>query len=103
MLRGWHAITNALDMPYKQRDGIKSLNTRFSGPIINHGAGSSPMVYRDVLLDWWNRLAMQQQELTNRREGARLSAEARHDYGHDGIAAPEIGGGVKKRRKDRRT
>jgi hypothetical protein len=103
MLTGWHAITNALDMRYNQRDDIKSLNRRCQGPIVNRGAGTRPMVYRDDLLDWWNRLAVQHQELNNRREGARLSAEARHNYGHEGIAAPEIGGGVKKRRKDRRT
>jgi hypothetical protein len=59
------------------------------------------MVNHDDLLNWWNKLATQQQELTNQREGARLSAEAQHNYGRDGTAAPEVGGGVKKRRKDR--
>jgi hypothetical protein len=103
LLAGWHQITSALDMRYNQRHDIKSLNQRFKGPIVSQGAGTKPMVHLDTLLDWWNKLAIQEQEVANRREGARLSAEAHHDYGRKGTVAPEIGGGVKERRKDRRT
>jgi hypothetical protein len=103
LLTGWRAIAAALDMKYAQHKDIKSLNQRLKGPIRNKGAGTKPMVYLDNLLEWWNHLAVQQQELSNQRDGVRLSAEAQHNYGRDGTAAPEIGGGVKKRRRDKRT
>ncbi|MSQ94329.1 MAG: hypothetical protein EXR98_07205 [Gemmataceae bacterium] len=103
LLWGWHDITNALKMQHRQRNDVKSLNERFGGPIKHHGAGTRPMVYLDDLLNWWNKLAVQEQELANQRDGAKLSADAQHNYGRDGKAAPEIGGGVKKRRRDKRT
>jgi hypothetical protein len=101
-LVGWRDITAALGMPYNRREDIQRLNQSFIGPIKNHGAGTKPMVYFDVLIPWWNSLAVLQQDLANQREGAELSAEAQHNYGREGKAAPEIGGGVKERRKDRR-
>lgn len=103
LLNGWHEITQAVSMKYNQRKDVKSLNDRYQGPISNRGAGTHPMVYEDDLIDWWNKLAVKQQELANQREGAKLSAEIQHNYGRDGTAAPEIGGGTKKRRKKRRT
>ncbi len=102
LLTGWHEITAALDMTYGDRDKIKDANKLFEGPIRNSGPGTNPMVYLDGLITWWNRLDLKQQELANRRVGERLSAEAHHNYGRDGTAAPEIGGGVKKRRSDRK-
>jgi hypothetical protein len=102
LLTGWHAITKALEIPYSQRKDVKSLNQRLQGPIENAGRGTQPMVYRDDLVEWWNKLDILQQERANQREGAQLSAEAQHNYGREGNAAPEIGGGVKKRRKDKR-
>ena len=103
LLTGWHKISKALNMPYDQRNGIKSLNKRFDGPITNRGPGTHPMVYEEELREWWDKLAAQEQELANKREGVRLSAKDQHDYGRDGTATPGIGGGVKKRRRDRRT
>jgi hypothetical protein len=102
LLIGWHAIAAALGEKYTDHDNIKSLNERFNGPIVNKGPGTSPMVYRDALIQWWNQLAIQAEELANQREGARHTAEAQHDYGRDGTVAPEIGGEVKKRRSDRK-
>jgi hypothetical protein len=90
-------------MKYDDREKIKSLNERCEGPITSRGAGTQPMVYSDDLIEWWNKLAVRQQELENRREGAKASAEDQHNYGRDGTAAPEIGGGVKKRRGPRPT
>jgi hypothetical protein len=102
LLVGWHDITAALEMPYSRREDIQRLNQSLNGPISNHGAGTKPMVYFNDLLRWWNTLAALQQDMANQRDGAKLSAEAQHNYGRDGTAAPEIGGGVKERRKDRR-
>jgi hypothetical protein len=102
LLTDWRGIAAALDMKYADRDKIKSLNARLKGPIVNSGPGTSPLVYRDELIQWWNRLAIQAEELANQREGKRLTAEAQHNYGKDGTAAPEINGEVKKRRRDRK-
>jgi hypothetical protein len=99
LLIGWHAITAAVEMKYSQREDVKSLNKRFNGPIRHQGQGTSPMVCRDDLLEWWNKLAIQQQDLANQREGAILSGETQYDFGRDGTVAPEIAGSVKKRRK----
>jgi hypothetical protein len=103
LLQGWHDITDAVGLRYADRDKIKGLNERFEGPIRNSGRGTSPLVDRNELLNWWNSLTILQEQLANQRNGARLSAEAGHNYGRDGTAAPEIGGAVKKRRADRRT
>jgi hypothetical protein len=103
LLSGWHEIAKALEMRYADRKDISSLNKRFNGPINNQGAGTKPMVYKDVLIEWWNKLAIRAEELTNQQEGAKLSADAQHNYGREATAAPEIGGGVKKRRRDRQT
>jgi hypothetical protein len=103
LLTGWHEITKELEMKYAERKKIKSLNDRLEGPIANKGPGTPPMVYREKLLEWWNKLAIQQQEIANQREGARLSAEAQHNYAREGTVAPEIGGSVKKRRRDGHT
>jgi hypothetical protein len=102
LLTVWHAIVDVLRMKYSQRKDVKSLNARFNGPINNNGAGTRPMVYRDVLLRWWNSLAVLQQDLANQREGSRLATEAHYNYGRDGTVAPEIGGGIKKRRGDKK-
>lgn len=106
LLTGWHDITDALDMKYDDRTNIKSLNRRFDGPITNKGKGTRPMVYKDVLFQWWDELATKyeelatkQEELANQKLGRTLMAEAQHDYGRDGTVAPEISGSVKKRRK----
>jgi len=103
LLTGWRNIAAALNQKYSQRGDIKSLNDRFDGPIKNSGAGTRPMVWREDLITWWDRLVMKQQELANQREGARLSAGAHYSYSRDGTVAPEIGGSVKKRRRVKRT
>lgn len=99
LLTGWHEITDALDMNYSDRKKIISLNARRDGPIKNRGVGKSPMVYRDELIEWWNKMEIQGQESWNRSEGAKLSGEAQYNFGREGTVAPEIGGTVKRRRK----
>jgi hypothetical protein len=103
LLVGWHEIAAALDMNHGRHKDIKSLNDRCEGPIVNKGPGTKPMVYQDDLIEWWNSLAVLQQELANQREGVKLTAEAEHNYARDDKVAPEIGGRVKKRRRDKRT
>jgi hypothetical protein len=103
LLTGWREIMAALEMTHKDYDKVKSLNERYQGPIVTNGQGTQPMVYKDELINWWNKLASRQQELVSQREGAKLSAEAQHDYSREGIVAPEIGDGVKKRRRSKST
>jgi hypothetical protein len=81
---------------------IKRLNEKFDGPIPPVPKGSQPRVRKDAFIEWWNRLAILQQEQAHRRTGARLAAEAHHNYGRDGLVAPEIAGSVKKRRSGKR-
>lgn len=99
LLTGWHEITAALKMNYRDRSKVKSLNERFDGPIRNHGQGTQPIVTKDELLSWWDTLAQKQQEMAARRDGKALSAEGQYPYGRDGQVAPEIGGSIKKRRR----
>lgn len=103
LLTGWHGICNAVDMKYGQHNELKSLNKRFSGPITTTGAGTSPMVFKEDLLDWYNKLAVEAEELANRRKGRQLSAKEAYNYGRDGTVAPGVGGGVKKRRRPKQT
>jgi hypothetical protein len=103
VLSGWDEIAKALERPHRDRDKIKSLNARFQGPIRSSGRGTQPIVDGDLLLAWWNRLTVIQQELANRRQGAALSAEAQYPYGRSGTVAPEIAGSIKPTRRQRPT
>jgi hypothetical protein len=101
LLVGWHSICEALGEKYSTRKEIKGLNDRLDGPIANKGQGTSPRVYRDDLIEWWNRLALKHKEDSNQTKGRKLSADAQYNYGTEGTVAPEVGGSVKKRRSDR--
>jgi hypothetical protein len=98
LLNGWHAITSAVNLKYADRQKVARLNVRLQGPIKNRGRGTQPMVYKDDLISWWNKLDILQQQLANQRQGAKLSAKAQHPYSRGGAVAPEIGGGIKRRR-----
>jgi hypothetical protein len=103
LLIGWREIVAAVGRTSKDRETIRRLNERRAGPIGHAGQGTKPMVDRAKLIAWWNSLDVMQQELANQQQGCRLSAESQHDYGRDGTVAPEVGGGVKKRRRDKKT
>lgn len=102
MLTTWREITEALGENHTQRGKIKRLNESLNGPIPKVAQGSQPRVEKEKLIDWWNRLAIQQMELANQSDGEMKSAAAQYNYGRDGAAAPEIGGHVKKRRGDKK-
>jgi hypothetical protein len=82
---------------------VKRLNTAFDGPIPKPPKGGQPLVARNDLIEWWNHLAAKQQDLANQRSGAKFSSEASHNFGKTGAVSPEIGGEVKKRRRDWKT
>jgi len=100
LLTNWREITNALEMKCEEQDKVKSLNERFKGPIPKPRKGSQPVVDKATLLDWWNSLAVRQQELANHRDSKQLIGEISHAYGRDGKVFPEISGAEKKRRSD---
>ncbi|QDU44601.1 hypothetical protein Mal52_30870 [Symmachiella dynata] len=103
LLTGWREITSALELKSDEQSKVKSLNDRMDGPIPKPPKGGQPIVEKTILIAWWNSLAVKQQELANQQSGKKLSAESQHDSGRDGTAAPEIKGGVKKRRRDHKT
>ena len=97
-LTGWGEILQAVGMKSNDREKVKSLNERLSGPIQKPQQGGQPIVDKAVLLEWWNKLAVLQQEKANVRDGERLSAESTYHYGQAGEVAPELNGAVKNRR-----
>jgi hypothetical protein len=101
-LDGWQSILVALGMKNNEaeRRKVSRTNKEMGGPIIVPGRGSQPKVDRARLIEWWNGLEMRWQALDNQTQGARLEAEAQHNYGREGVVVPGIGGQVKKRRKD---
>jgi hypothetical protein len=101
LLTNWREITDALGLRHDEQDKAKSLNERYDGPIPKPKRGSQPVVDRDVLIAWWNGLAVQERELANQRRGAELSGES-YAHGKSGEVVPEISGEVKRRRRDRK-
>lgn len=102
LLASWREITDALGLKHNEQDKVKSLNKRYNGPIPKPRRGGQPIVEHSKLLEWWNKLAVIQQEMENRDSGERLSVEGQHDYGREGRVVPEIGGSVRKNRSDKR-
>lgn len=104
-LRGWAEILVAVGEKNNDetRRMVKRLNELREGPISKPGRGSRPIVEQSKLLQWWNRLDLEQQDAANQREGEKLAAKFQHAYGREGTVVPEIGGAVKRRRKDRKS
>ncbi len=103
-LTSWREILQTLDLrnDEEERTKVKRLSDHYEGPIIVPGQGAQPKVERSRLLAWWNRLEIQFGDEIHQQRGKAANADAQHNYGRTGQAAPEIGGGVKKRRSDRK-
>ena len=86
----------------EDRDKVSRLSKSYDGPIRFPGQGKQPCVDKAKLIEWWNRLEIQLQDLVNQARGGKTDAESGHDYGRTGKAVPSIGGGVKQRRRDRK-
>jgi hypothetical protein len=97
-LSGWQEITAALGLRYVDRRRVGRLNKLSDGPIGTRGKGSSPEVYQDALIEWWNSLAERLQELEDRRRDEKATVQDTFDYGRDGKVVPGINGEVKKGR-----
>lgn len=103
-LTSWRAILIALGLKSndEDREKVRNLNTRYAGPIIFSGQGAQPKVEKSKLIEWWNGLAIQWETGYARGRDAKPTIDDQYDYGREGTVAPEISGGVKKRRKDRK-
>ena len=100
-LTGWLDIASAVGMGKSDIEQVKALNRQFDGPIRVGRKGAKPLVYKDELIQWWDNMTVQAQAVTDKAKGRVASGEAQHAYGRTGTAAPEVGGGVKRRRRNR--
>src|SRR5262249_54580645 len=105
LLRGWAEILEALGRKNNKstRRSVKRLNESYGGPIKCAGQGTRPLVNKNELLPWWNRLDQlheeQQQEQKQERANIKTTVEEQHNYGRDGKVVPNLAGHMKKKRK----
>jgi hypothetical protein len=61
-----------------------------------------PLVDKGMLIEWWNGLVEKAQDRDQRRRDSAATVEDCYEYGRDGTVMPDIGGGVKKRKSQRK-
>jgi len=103
-LTNWREILVALSMKdnKEDQDKVKKLNKTYSGPIVIPKQGAQPKVDKLKLLEWGNGLEQKFRDEKQRQKDTQATAAAQHPYGQGGIVAPDISGGVKKRRDSAR-
>jgi hypothetical protein len=103
-LTNWREILVALGMKdnKEDQDKVKKLNKAYSGPIVIPKQGAQPKVDKLKLLEWWNGLEQKFWDEKQRQKDTKATAAAQHPYGQGGIVAPDVSGGVKKRRDSAR-
>jgi hypothetical protein len=101
-LTSWREILVALGMKDNKEDQekVKKLNKTYNGPIATPKQGAQPKVDKAKLIKWWNGLDQKFQDSQQRQRDTKATAAAQHPYGQAGVVAPDMGGGVKKRRRD---
>jgi hypothetical protein len=100
-LNTWLDILKTLDLgPRNNADKafVLRMNEQRDGPIQIGGRGERPMVDKAKLIEWWDKLDLQQADLEQRRDSRKRTVENSHPYGREGEVVPDIAGGVKKRR-----
>jgi hypothetical protein len=102
-LTNWREILVALGMKSNKedREKVRNLNVQYGGPIVIPRQGAQPKVDKAKLVAWWNGLEAQWTVGYQRARDAKPTTDAQHPYGRNGTLAPEISGGVRKRRRDR--
>jgi hypothetical protein len=103
-LTNWREILSALDIRdnMEDREKVRNLHTRYNGPILFPGQGAQPKADKAKLIEWWNHLDVEFTVGHNRDRDSQPTASARHRFGKNGQVAPEIGGSIKSRRRDRK-
>jgi hypothetical protein len=104
-LASWREILVALGMRDNKEDKQKvaRLNKTYGGPITIPGQGSQPFVEKTKLLEWWNSLEARIQAEKDRQRDTQATVSTQHNYAREGVVAPNIAGGVKKRRQNRKS
>jgi hypothetical protein len=102
-LLSWREILTVLkrDCTEENQRLVRTAHDKYPGPIFFFGQGAQPKVVRQKLIEWWNHLEIQFADQQNQKQGAEIDVEDQHNYGRKGTVAPNIGGGVKRRRADR--
>jgi len=103
-LANWREILVALGMKNNVEDKQKvfRLNKTYSGPIQIPGQGRQPFVEKMGLLKWWAGLKTKVQQSEQRQRDAQATVASGYNFSRDGEVTPDISGGVKKRRRDRK-
>jgi len=103
-LLSWKEILDTLGKKNEteMRRQVRRLNEEYAGPIIFTKRGAQPRVARNRLIEWWIRLEILWMDEAHQAVGKQAAAKMQHPYGRDGDVAPEIRGGHKKRRSDRK-
>jgi len=103
-LTSWREILIALGFKNNREDKqkVSRLNKSYSGPIKTPGQGKQPFVKKAELLSWWAGLEAKVNETQQRKRDAQATLANQHDFGRDGEVTPDISGGVKKRRQNRK-
>jgi hypothetical protein len=103
-LASWREILVALGMRDNDEDKQKvaRLNKTYDGPITIPGQGRQPFAEKTKLLEWWNGLEAKIQAEKDRQRDTQATVSAQHNYAREGVVAPDIAGGVKKRRQNRK-
>ncbi len=96
---GREAILEELGQPAEQWRFILRLSRHSGGPI-QTAEGGKTVAESSALRRWWTAAMAVYGESERLAAGRRLAGEATHPYGR-GEAAPEVGGGVKKKRASR--
>jgi hypothetical protein len=102
LLTSWGEILGALGLKKQDREKVSRLNKTRGGPIKPGKRGQQPIVDRLQLLEWWNRLTIEYEVGENRNRDTGPTTAASYEHGRDGVAIPDIGGGERKRRADRK-
>jgi hypothetical protein len=100
-LLNWREILDALSLPNNEenRGRVRALAELRGGPISLPRKGGQPKVEKTKLIEWWNDLEHRFDESAQRICDRNATVETTHNYGRDATVAPEIQGGVKRRRQ----
>jgi hypothetical protein len=103
-LTSWVSILVALDKKNNNPDKeeIRNFNKLYNGPILFPKQGAQPKVNKKKLIEWWNNLEYQWEVGHKKERDTKPTIDNQYNYGHSGTVAPDISGGVKIRRKDRK-
>jgi hypothetical protein len=101
-LTRWAQILAALKLKKSDKPRVARLNKQYDGPIKTGKRGHQPLVEGPKLMQWWRELEARFEESKQRQQDTQATVANRHSFGREGEVVPEIDGGVKKRRRDRK-